>query len=210
MFCSLYRILSPFAVSVIWPYPLIWMCCIWAIGEQTRDANVSLPRSFSYTRESGWNLLNQYFLIQQGGGAKCWIGSWNFYPHCIRCTCLNSFYWAAKLEVKSGGENWNRSCKKATLNMRLQKALQWFKCICLNCKLYLSKLTNEFAEVANICLFQLKSGKWPWTCGFRRHERALQWLKCVCYLADICTTSETILCGRRHCVTHAIPQGVSE
>ena len=42
--------------------------------------------------ESGWDLLNQYFPIQ-----KCWIGSWNFYLHCVRCTCLNSFYWAATL-----------------------------------------------------------------------------------------------------------------
>ena len=44
--------------------------------------------------ESGWDVLNQYFPIQ-----KCWIGSWNFYLHCVRCTCLNSFYWAATLEL---------------------------------------------------------------------------------------------------------------
>ena len=72
------------------------MCCIWVIADQTASARQSLPPSFPCTiamhLESGWDVLNQYFPIQ-----KCWIGSWNFYLHCVRCTCLNSFYWAATL-----------------------------------------------------------------------------------------------------------------
>ena len=72
------------------------ICCIWVIADQTASARQSLPPSFPCTiamhLESGRDVLNQYFPIQ-----KCWIGSWNFYLHCVRCTCLNSFYWAATL-----------------------------------------------------------------------------------------------------------------
>ena len=65
---------SPMAFCT--PWSEWWsMCCIWAIGEQTRDANQSLPRSFSCTRESGWDLLNQYFLIQQGAGVGLDLGT---------------------------------------------------------------------------------------------------------------------------------------
>ena len=74
------------------------ICCIWVIADQTASARQSLPPSFPCTiamhLESGWDVLNQYFPIQ-----KCWIGSWNFYLHRVRCTCLNSFYWAAALEL---------------------------------------------------------------------------------------------------------------
>ena len=172
------------------------MCCIWAIGEQTTDAMQSLPPSFSCTGESGWDLLNQYFLIQQWG-AKSWIGSGNFYPHCIRCTCLNSFIELQNWNCKKW-KNWNRS--------NLEHAELFAEGIAV-VKVYLSWLQIVFVQIDKwICwnskdLPVLKAGKWPWTwTWWWRRDAALvkMWSLFDQYLFPQCWNNT-------HCVTHAIP-----
>ena len=66
-----------------------------ALGNrQTRGASQSLPPSFHAPANHPFKSISP-----DSTSKNWWIGSWNFYPHCIRCTCLNSFYWAATLEL---------------------------------------------------------------------------------------------------------------
>ena len=148
------------------------MCCIWAIGGQCNHCHhpSHAPRI---------RLRSFKSIFPDSTREKCWIGSWNFYPHCIRCTCLNSFYWAAKL-AKSGKIETEAFGKQPWTCCRRHCSGQNVFVLIANC------LTTVFVKIClqsrEVCDLEHGAG-----------EGMLQWLKCVRYLTNICSSPQTIL-----------------